>query len=412
MLFKDIKKEFKIFNRKIFDKNLHYLDNAATTQIPDKVLNAIIEFETKHRANVKRGNHTLSEEATNLYEESRKIVADFIGASVSDEVIFTNGATDSLNLVAIAWGEKNINEGDVILVTEVEHHSNFVPWLELAKRKNAKLEIIKVSDEGKLLIDDLNIDFSKLKLVSFAHVSNVLGVVNDVKNIVKNIKNKCSKFNVTPRFVLDGAQSVSHFKVNVKSLGVDFLVFSGHKMCGPFGIGGLYINRNIFNEIGEYKYGGGMIKEVSLTNATYGKIPHKLEAGTPNISGAIGLAEACKFLSDIGLENIYNHEKKLAKYLLDELQKLNDVIIYGPKTYENKIGLVSFNVMGIPSHDLASILDVNGVAIRSGQHCVMPWHTRQTISTTARASVYLYNDEKDVDALISGIKNAKDIFIV
>jgi len=400
------KSDFPILQRKINGKSLVYLDNAATSQLPSQVLDSLYEFETHHRANVHRGVHTLSEESTELYENSRKIVAKFINAVIPAEVVFTSGTTDSINLVAFSWARKNLKKVEIILVSEVEHHSNLIPWQKVCNEVGCKLEFIPVDDNGMLQIENVNVDWKKVKFVSITHVSNVLGVVNDIKSIVKYIKKKSLHM---PKILVDGAQSISHLSINVQKLGVDFFAFSGHKMYGPMGIGVIWINRNVFGEMFVYKTGGGMINNVDLYNSTFLNSPQFLEAGTPNVSGAIGLASACKYLMDIGMDKIRTEELEVMKYALESLSKIKAITVYGSMNYMEKCGVISFNYVGIPSHDLATVLDSEGVAIRSGHHCVMPWHKKQKITTSARISFGLYNSKEDIDKLIIGINKAKKL---
>lgn len=414
---KDIKKDFPIFNRKINGNPLVYLDNSATSQIPRQVMEAISEFEYKHRANVHRGVHTLSEEATTIYEEARKTVAEFIKATVPQEVIFVRNTTEAINLIAFSLGEKIVGENDVILLTEAEHHSNLIPWQKLAERKKAKIEFISIfadgPNEGEIDWESVkNVNWSRVKIVSFTHISNVIGTINDVKDIVKKISKLVDKNGGKKTFfVLDSAQSVPHISVDVKSLGIDFMCFSGHKMCGPMGIGVLWAKREILNELEPYLTGGGMIAKVEFYNSTFAQPPEKYEAGTPNVSGAVGLAEACRYLDKIGLHNIHQHENNLIKYAYENLSKIEGMKIYGTKDLNKRSSLISFNLSGIPANDLSAILDTHGVAIRSGYHCVMPWHKKYKIPTTARASFYLYNDYNDIDTLIKGINSAVKILI-
>lgn len=416
----EIRKDFPILNRKVHDKRLVYLDNAATSQVPVQVLKAVEDFETNHRANVHRGVHVLSEEATNAYESARTIVSKFIGAVVPNEVVFVRNTTEAINLVAFAWGRKNIKEGDVILIGEAEHHSNLIPWQQLAEEKNASLAFIPISSEGILDLKGIDIDWTKVRLVAFNHASNVLGTITDAKEVVKFIKRRVieskklsggeeNNSDNFPRILIDGAQAVPHMPVNVQSIGCDFYAFSGHKMCGPMGIGVLWINRDLFDEIGEFLTGGGMIKEVTLEKSTFAKIPERFEGGTPNVTGAIGLAAACDYLSAIGMDNIREHEIKLANYLVEKLKSEDDIQIQGMQNSQDRSGVVSFNMTGVPSHDLAAVLDSEGVAIRSGQHCVMPWHVASGVRTTARASIYIYNDTDDIDVLVKALAKARKV---
>lgn len=400
-----IKKDFPIFERDIDGKPLVYLDNAATSQTPKQVVAAVNEFDFNHRANVHRGVHTLSEEATQMYDDARKTVADFIGAVVPEEVVFIRNTTEAINTVAYSWAASNLKRGDVVLVSEVEHHSNLIPWQNLAKVIGFTIDFIPINQDGLLDIKSTKTTWDKVRFVAFAHVSNVLGGMNNVKEITKFVNQKSPRAKV----FVDGAQSVPHTKINVQSLGIDFFAFSGHKMCAPMGIGGLWVNRDLFDELHPYNFGGGMIKEVSLEESSFTAMPELLEAGTPNVSGAIGLAAACDYLSNIGMDKIHIHEKDLITYALEKLGEREDVEIYGSLNPDLKGGVITFNLKNIPSHDLASILNTEGVAVRSGQHCNMPWHKNTEVQTSTRMSFYLYNTKEDIDVLIGGLDKAQKI---
>ena len=400
-MIKDYRSDFPILNRKIHGKRLAYLDSAGTSQIPKYVLDGIYDFETNHRANVHRGVHTLSEEASVMYENARLKVSKFIGAVVPSEVVFTSGTTESINTVAFSWGFQNLKKGDIVLVSEIEHHSNLVPWQEVCRMTGSQIKYIPVDNSGDLDIKNTNVDWAKVKLVAFTQVSNVLGRVNEIRGY------PFLGATPMPRILVDGSQAVSHLPINVQSFGIDFYAFSGHKMYGPMGIGVLWINRKVFSELRPVKFGGGMINEVTYEKSTFAQMPESFEAGTPNVSGAIGLGFACDYINKIGIENIINHDKSLMEYALSRLREDNDVIIYGSPNSS----LFAFNVKNIPSHDLASVLDTCGVAVRSGHHCVMPWHKKQDITTTARVSFGIYSNFKDIDQLISGIKKAKGMLL-
>ena len=400
-MIKDYRSDFPILNRKIHGKRLAYLDSAGTSQIPKYVLDGIYDFETNHRANVHRGVHTLSEEASVMYENARLKVSKFIGAVVPSEVVFTSGTTESINTVAFSWGFQNLKKGDIVLVSEIEHHSNLVPWQEVCRMTGSQIKYIPVDNSGDLDIKNTNVDWAKVKLVAFTQVSNVLGRVNEIRGY------PFLGATPMPRILVDGSQAVSHLHINVQSFGIDFYAFSGHKMYGPMGIGVLWINKKVFNELRPVKFGGGMINEVTYEKSTFAQMPESFEAGTPNVSGAIGLGFACDYINKIGIENIINHDKSLMEYALSRLREDNDVIIYGSPNSS----LFAFNVKNIPSHDLASVLDTCGVAVRSGHHCVMPWHKKQDITTTARVSFGIYSNFKDIDQLISGIKKAKGMLL-
>ena len=408
MNIKRIKKDFPILRREVQGKNLVYLDNAATTQKPIVVVEALSNFYYTNNSNIHRGLHTLSEEASEMYDSSRDFISEFLGTKTETEIIFTSGTTESTNLVAFGWGEKNLHEGDEIITLLSEHHSNFVPWQEIAKRKKAKL-----------IVEDLQKDFSydftelykkitpKTKILVLSHASNVLGNILDIKTII----NKAKKINPKLRFFVDGAQAAPHIPVNLQSLGCDFYAISGHKMLGPTGVGILYIKKEIQEEVDPIKYGGGMIKEVYLDQTTFKNSCEKFEGGTPNIAGVIGMKTAIEYLKDIGMDEIRKHEISLIKYFYEKAKSLEDIEIYGTKNFEERTGLVSFNIKRIHPHDLAAVLASEGIAVRSGHHCAMPLHKHLQIPCSVRASFNLYNDEKDIDALFEGLKKAKKILL-
>ncbi len=403
-----IKKDFPILKREVNGKKLVYLDNAATSQKPLSVVEKISDFYLTNNANIHRGLHTLSEEASEMYDEARENIADFFGAAKSDEIIFTSGTTESANLIAFGWGEKNLKPHDEILVLLSEHHSNFVPWQEIAKRKNAKLIVENIQPDYSYNFTEM---YKKItdntKLVVLSHASNVLGNILEIKTII----NKCQKFNPNLRFFVDGAQAAPHLEVNLQSLGCDFYAISGHKMLGPTGVGILYIKKEIQNEVDPIKFGGGMIKEVYLDETTLKNSCEKYEGGTPNISGVIGMSEAINYLREIGMENIRKHEVELLKYFFEKAQDHEDMTIYGSMSPLERTGLVSFNIKKIHPHDLAAVLANEGVAVRSGHHCAMPLHKHLQIPGSVRASFYLYNDESDIDALFTAIDKARKILL-
>jgi cysteine desulfurase / selenocysteine lyase len=405
---KKIRKDFPILSRKINGKDLIYFDNSATSQIPFQVIDEVINFETIHRSNVHRGIHTLSEESTNLYENARKTVAEFISAVSDREIIFLRNATEGVNLISNSWGRDNIEKGDIIVVTDVEHHSNLIPWQILAKEKGAKIQFLRVNQEGFIDIKSSNIEWGKVKLVSLFHISNVLGTIQNISDIVKQIKKKYKNKEQIPLIVLDAAQSVPHIEVNVQKLGIDFMVFSGHKMCGPFGIGVLWGKREVLEKLSPYNTGGGMIDIVTEEISTFTQFPERFEAGTPNISGAIGLAAACRYLSAIGMKNIEQYEKELTNYALNKLMSDDEVIIYGAKDNLYRSSIISFNIKNVPAHDTSAVFDTEGIAVRSGYHCVMPWHKRIG-QATVRASFYFYNTKEEIDKMIEAIEKVKFI---
>ena len=395
-----IKQDFPILQRRINGKRLVYLDNAATSQRPIQIIKAVTDFQKKHNANVHRGLHTLSEEAGELYEKARETVAKFIGAN-TDEIVFVRNATEAINLVAQAWAKTNIGDGE-ILSTVMEHHSNILPWLQLG----VKVRFADVTEEGILDMEDLRRKLTKkTKLVTFVHLSNMTGTINPIEVITKMARR------VKARVLIDGAQSVQHLGIDVKAVGCDFLDLTGHKMLGPMGIGALYIKKERQAEMGPFLTGGGMIAEVYLNKpAVWARGVEKWEAGTPNVEGAIGLAAACEYHNRLGMANIRHHEKELTKYALKELSKLKEIKIYGPKDVNIRGGGGTFSFKGIHAHDVAQILDSEGVAVRSGHHCTMPLHQRFGLTASTRASFYIYNDKKDVDALVAGLLKVRRVF--
>ena len=396
-----IKKDFPILTRKIGLNDLVYLDNTATTQKPLQVIDAIKDYYMEHNANVHRGIHTLSEEASEMYDNSRKTVARFINAVYPEEIIFTRGTTESLNMAAFPWGVPNLKKGDKILLTNFEHHSNLIPWQIVAKNTGAELKFIKTGAEGVVdMAEFKNALTSDVKLVCIAHASNVLGTVTDIKEISK------MAHAVGALICVDGAQAVPHMPVNVQSLGCDFYSFSGHKMLGPMGIGVLYVKKSVMGQMVPSQFGGGMIKEVSLTDASWAEAPEKFEAGTPDAAGAIGLAAAIDYLSAIGMDNVREHEIKMSKYVVEKLAAIEGIKILGPLDPEKRTGLISFYSEKVHAHDIASVLNSSGIAVRSGHHCAMPLHKELGLPATVRASYYIYNDFSDVDKLAEGVKKA------
>jgi len=409
---KKLKADFPIFAN---HKNLVYLDNAATTQKPKQVIEKIKEFYENYNANASRGVYSISEKATEQYAKARETISNFINAN-SDEIIITKNTTDSLNSLAYSI-DSIISDGkDEIVLTEMEHHSNLIPWQQLAKRKseifmfpggkrkNIKLKFIKIKKDFTLDMDDAKEKITnKTAIVSLTHVSNALGTINPIKEIINLAKEK------NALSVIDATQSVPHMPVNVKDLDCDFLVFSGHKMLGPTGIGVLYGKKELLEKLSPFDFGGGMIKSVSLDSAEWAEIPEKFEAGTVNIADAVALAEAIRYLEKIGMKNIEHWEKELMKYAFDKLKKLDYVEIYNP-SLEKTSGILSFNINGVHPHDAASIFDEYGIAIRAGHHCCMPLMKKLGISGTIRASFYLYNTFEDVDKFVEAIKKIKEKF--
>lgn len=400
-----IKQDFPIFNQKINDETLAYLDNAATSQIPKFVEEKVRDFNEKERANVHRGVHTLGLRATNQYESSRQKVANFIGANNAKDVIFTSGCTDSLNLVADSFGEQNIQAGDEILVSIMEHHSNLLPWQQLAKRKHAKLNFIEINSDGLLDIENLKSKInSKTKIVALTHVSNVLGTINPIKEITTLAHEKGAIV------VVDGAQAVGHFPINVAQLNVDFYAFSGHKMFAPTGIGVLYGKKDLLDKMPPYRLGGEMIANVTREGATLAEVPYKFEAGTSNIAGAIGLGAAIDYLQSLDFELIQKHEQELTSYVLAKLKNVSGLTIYGPQKSNGRIGVISFNLKNIHPHDLATALDLNGIEVRAGHHCAQPLMASLDTESTVRASLSIYNTKDDIDKLVSSLNEAKEFF--
>src|SRR5512141_1914464 len=385
--------------------DLHYLDSAATSQKPRAVIDAIVDFYETSNANPHRGAYALSVEATDRYDGARRKVAKFVGASDADCLIFTRGTTEALNLVASSYGRSNVGAGDEIVLTALEHHANFVPWQQLAIEKGAKLRICDLTPDFRIDLDCLSSLISaKTKVVAINHVSNALGTINPVKDILKIVRAQSDAV-----LVCDGAQGVPHLPVGFDDLGVDFYAFSGHKMCGPMGIGGLIGRRDLLETMPPYQMGGDMIEFVYDDRTTWNVLPHKFEAGTPNAADAVGLGAAVDYLNSIGLEAVLRHERALMSEAHRRLSEIEGVKIYGPSP-EKRSGVVSFTMGDVHPHDLATILDGDGVCIRSGHHCAQPLMRRLDVPATARASFYIYNDSSDIDALVEGVHKAREIF--
>ncbi|MEN8145868.1 MAG: cysteine desulfurase [Gemmatimonadota bacterium] len=398
-----VRADFPILGRSVHGHPLVYLDNAASSQKPGAVIEAVRDFYRNHHSNVHRGAHALSVEATDAYEKARSEVAGHIGAGSPAELVFVRGATEALNLVATAWGGANLGPGDRVVLTKMEHHSNLVPWQLLAARTGAELDFIDVTPAGELDLDD----YRRLlgghpKLVGVTHVSNSMGTINPVMEIVR------MAHEAGALCLLDGAQAVPHMEVDVSEIGCDFYAFSGHKMCGPTGIGALWSRSEILNEMPPYQGGGEMISEVRLEGSTWADVPHKFEAGTPNVAGAVGLGAAVGYLRSLGMETIQAWEREVAQYALSRLNEVAGLRLYGPRT--GRTGVFSFTYGDIHPHDLATILDQHGIAIRAGHHCNQPLMNHLGVDATARASFYLYNTPAEVDALIEGLRIAASIF--
>ncbi|HEX6627141.1 MAG TPA: cysteine desulfurase [Gemmatimonadaceae bacterium] len=397
-----LRADFPIFAR---NPGLHYLDSAATSQKPQVVIDALREFYETSNANPHRGAYSLSVRATELYHQSRVRIAEFLGVRDSDCLIFTRGTTEGLNLVAGSWGFANVEAGDEIIVTALEHHANFVPWQVLAMRKGAKFRICELTPDERIDLDHLRKLLNKrTKIVAFGHVSNAVGTINPVADVVRLVRENSDAITVC-----DGAQSAPHFPVSFDTLGIDFYAFSGHKMLGPMGIGGLIGKREMLEEIPPYQTGGDMIEFVNDDRTTWNVLPHKFEAGTPNAANAVGLATAVDYLDGIGMARVLGHERSLMSVAQQRLSAIDGVQIYGPPPHERS-GVVSFTMSDVHPHDLATILDGEGVCIRAGHHCAQPLMRRLDVPATARASFYVYNDESDIDALVTGILKAREIF--
>ncbi len=407
MNIKKIRVDFPILKRKINGKQLVYFDNAATSQKPNSVIQAIVDYYENHNANVHRGIHTLGDESTRMYQGAREIVAKFIGAKEASELVFVRNSTEAINLVAYSWGMANIKKNDVILTTEMEHHSNIVPWQQLAKMTGARVEYIKVDKNGELETGDLEQKLKlKPKLVALVHISNFLGTINPVQEIAR----ECRKFNPQGKVLVDGAQAVGKMKVDVQKLGVDFYAFSGHKMYGPMGIGGLWVRKEILEKMEPFLTGGGTISEVHKQGTIFASLPDRFDAGTPNVAGAVALGVAVKYLENIGMELVRAHEQELVSYAMTQLSKLGEITIYGPKDIKKRGGVVAFTVRGVHAHDVAQVLDSEGIAVRSGHHCTMVMHEELGISGTTRISFGIYNTKAEVDKLIEGLKKVKKVF--
>ena len=393
-----VKSDFPIFN----NSDLIYLDNASTSQKPQAVLDTINSVYTKSNANVHRALYSLGTEATEKYEDSRKKIANFIGAHSEKEIIFTSGATESLNLLAYSLSS-DISTEDEILISEMEHHSNIIPWQQLAKRTGAKIQYIPITTDGELDLSEVNSLFnSNTKIVSITHVSNVLGTINPIKKI----SSMAHQYGAV--LIIDGAQGAAHKKINVKDLGCDFYAFSGHKMLGPTGSGVLWGKLNLLDQMEPFMSGGEMIDKVTMTSATWNEVPYKFEAGTPNFIQAIGLGAAVEYLESIGMDQITDHEKELTSYALNKLQTISNIKIHGSAS--NRIGVVSFNIENIHPHDLAQFLNEYNIALRVGHHCAQPLLSKLNETSTARLSTYLYNDEEDIDKLCSALQEIIEYF--
>ncbi len=399
-----IRDDFPILEREFRGEQLVYLDNAATSQTPDQVVDNIAHYYRNTNANVHRGLHHLSQEASIAYEEAHDRVAEFIGAEGREEVVFTKNTTESMNTVAYAWGLAELGPGDEIVLTEMEHHAALVTWQQIAKKTGAEVKYIRVDDEGYLDMDHAReLITDDTEMVSVVHVSNTLGTINPVTEI-----GEIAHDNDALYFV-DGAQSVPHMPVDVQDIDADFFAFSGHKMCGPTGIGVLYGKEHLLEEMQPYLYGGMMIEKVTYEESTWHELPWKFEAGTPPISEGIALAEACDYLDDIGMERVRRHGEELAEYAYDRLSEFEDINILGPGG-DDRSALVSFNLDGVHAHDASEILNEYAVAVRAGDHCTQPLHDKLGVSSSTRASFYIYNTKAEVDKLIDALDEARQLF--
>ena len=399
------KADFAILKERVHGRDLVYLDNAATSQKPQQVVDAIVEAYSHWNSNIHRGVHHLSQVATSKHEESRQKVADFIGAKSSDEIIFTKGTTDSLNALAFSFGEAFIGEGDEIIVSGLEHHSNIVPWQLQAQKRGIVVKHIPITDDGYLELSTLNSQLStKTKLICIAHVSNVLGTINPVEDIIKTAHERGIPV------LVDGAQSAPHMTIDVQALDCDFFAFSGHKMYGPTGIGVLYGKEEWLEKLPPYQGGGEMIDKVTWEKTTFERLPFKFEAGTPDYVATHGLAKAIDYIESFGFEAIQQHEQELTRYCMEQLQTIPDIHIYGPQLSIAKDAVVSFNVGNIHHLDMGTLLDRLGIAVRTGHHCAQPLMDRLGISGTVRASFALYNTKEEVDALVAGIRRISQMF--
>ncbi|MFC4558674.1 cysteine desulfurase [Virgibacillus kekensis] len=399
---KALREQFPILNQEVNGHPLVYLDSSATSQKPVSVIEAVNEYYRQDNSNVHRGVHTLGTRATEKYEGAREKVRRFINAGSTAEVIFTRGTTTSINTVAYSYARTNLNAGDEIVLTPMEHHSNIIPWQQAAKATGATLKYVPLQSDGTFTLDDIRETITdKTKVVAVTHVSNVLGTVNPIKEVAKIAHENGAVI------VVDGAQGAPHMKIDVNDLDCDFYAFSGHKMCAPTGIGVLYGKRELLEEMEPVEFGGEMIDFVNLYDSTWKELPWKFEGGTPIIAGAIGLGAAIDFLSDVGLDNITAHEKKIADYAMAQLRSIDGITIYGP---EERAALVTFNLNDVHPHDTATALDSEGIAVRAGHHCAQPLMRWLDVTATARASFYLYNTEEDIDRLVDGLLKTKEFF--
>lgn len=397
-------KDFPILEQQVNGKRLAYLDSTATSQKPKQVIDALSDYYERYNSNVHRGVHTLGSLATDGYEGARETVRRFIHAKYFEEIIFTRGTTAAINMIAHSYGDANVGEGDEIVVTQMEHHANLVPWQQLVKRQGATLKFIPMAEDGTITLEAVRETVSeRTKIVAIAHVSNVLGTINDIKAIAEIAHEHGAIISV------DGAQSVPHMKVDVQDLNVDFYSFSGHKMLGPTGIGVLYGKREHLNQMEPTEFGGDMIDFVDLYDSTWTDLPTKFEAGTPLIAQAIGLQAAIEYIESIGFDAIHEHEQALTTYAYEQMSQIEGIDIYGPSK-DKRAGIITFNLKDVHPHDVATALDTEGVAVRAGHHCAQPLMKWLNVSSTARASFYIYNTKEDIDQLVEGLKQTKEFF--
>jgi cysteine desulfurase/selenocysteine lyase len=402
---KELKQLFPILNQEVNGHPLVYLDSAATSQKPTSVIEAVSNYYRLDNSNVHRGVHTLGTRATDAYEGAREKIRKFINAKSTQEIVYTRGTTTALNLVASSYGKANVGEGDEIIITYMEHHSNLIPWQQVAKQTGATLKYFPLQEDGTLTIEDVRSTITpNTKIVALTMVSNVLGTMNPIKEIAQIAHENGAVI------VVDGAQGAPHLGIDVQDLDIDFLAFSGHKMCGPTGIGVLYGKKQLLENMEPIEFGGEMIDFVGLHESTWKELPWKFEGGTPIIAGAIGLGAAIDFLQEIGLDNILEHEHKLAAYALEKMSTIEGLTIYGPAEAENRAGVITFNLSDVHPHDVATVLDAEGIAVRAGHHCAQPLMKWLNVSATARASFYLYNTEEDIDKLVEGLAKTKEYF--
>ncbi len=402
---KNIRDDFPVLSRQVYGKPLVYLDNAATSQKPRSVVQALVDYYETYNSNVHRGVHALSMEATDRFEEARQKVATFINADTPESIIWTRGTTESINLVANTWALEHIQAGDEIVVTQMEHHSNLLPWQKVAKDRDATLRFLPLTEDGKLDLQEVDsIVNARTKLVAIVHASNSLGTINPVKELAAKARG------VGAAVLIDGAQSVPHMPVDVNDLDCDFLAFSGHKMMGPTGIGVLYVKRDILEGMEPFLRGGEMVLEVWNDRATWNDLPMRFEAGTPNIADAIALGTAVDYLTDLGMENVRRHEMELTEYALMRMKEFEELDIFGPRDVEERGGVILFHSSEVHAHDFGTFMDRQGIAIRTGHHCTMPLMRTLNVAATARASFYVYNTENEVDVLVDATKQALRYF--